>query len=67
VALNHHDPEKSSKQFKDIVFVVHLADYFSWKYLDTKFMTEVKEEAFNYLGVTEVEIDEFLKNKIFEV
>jgi len=67
VALNHHDPEKSSKQFKDIICVVHLADYFCWKMLKTQFVTEVKEEAFKYLGVTEKEIDEFLKNKIFEV
>ncbi len=67
VALNHHNPEKSSKQFKDIVCVVHLADYYSWKNINSNFMTEVKEEAFNYLGVTENEINEFLKNKIFEV
>ncbi len=67
VALNHHNPGESSKQFKDIVCVVHLADYFSWKYLNTKFLTQVKEEVFDYLGVTEDEINEFLKNKIFEV
>ncbi|HEY5588194.1 MAG TPA: HDOD domain-containing protein [Candidatus Paceibacterota bacterium] len=67
VALNHHNPEKSSKQFKDIVCVVHLADYYSWKNLNTNFRAEVKEEAFNYLEVTENEINEFLKNKIFEV
>jgi len=35
--------------------------------LKKQFVTEVKEEAFKYLGVTEKEIDEFLKNKIFEV
>ena len=67
VALNHHKPEKSSKQFKDIVSIVHLADYYSWKSLNVKFIAEVKQEAFDYLGVTEEEINEFLKNKIFEV
>ncbi|MBC8061312.1 MAG: HDOD domain-containing protein [Clostridiaceae bacterium] len=61
VALNHHNPGKSSKQFKDIVCVVHLADYFCWKKLNTKFVTEVREEAFKYLGITENELAEFLK------
>ncbi|MBU3187187.1 HDOD domain-containing protein [Clostridium estertheticum] len=67
VALNHHNPEESSKQFKEIVCLVHLADYYSWKYLNTKFVTQVKEEAFDYLGVTESDINDFLKNKTFEV
>ena len=62
VALNHHDLQKSSNQFKDIVYVVHLADYFSWLKINPKFLPEIKEEVFDYLGVNKLEIEELIRD-----
>lgn len=67
VTLNHHNPMKSSNQFKDIVSIVHLADYFSWIGLNDRFLPEIKDEVFDYLGINKLEIEELIKNNRFEV
>lgn len=67
VALNHHNPEKSSAQFKDIVCIVHLADYFSWLVLNDRFLPELRDEVFEYLGVSKAEVEKAINNFRFEV
>ena len=61
-ALNHHFPEKGTKQHRAILSIVHIADYYSWKQIDDKYLPELKQKAFDYLGVNQKEIEELMKN-----
>ncbi len=67
VALNHHNPDKSSNQFKDITYVVNIADHYSWKLLKKNFHSQISNEAFNYLGISKQRIEELISNNKFEV
>ncbi|MBC8059369.1 MAG: HDOD domain-containing protein, partial [Clostridiaceae bacterium] len=62
VALYHHCPEKGTKHHRDILSIVHLADYYSWKQLDDKYLPELKQQTFEYLGVEQKDIEELLKD-----
>jgi HD-like signal output (HDOD) protein/ActR/RegA family two-component response regulator len=58
--LKHHCPEEGTKQHKGILSIVHIADYYSWRQLDYKYLPELKQEAFDYLGVKQDDISELL-------
>ncbi len=65
-ALFHHDPMNDAVMNKELVSVVHIANYFSWKLLKDKTSCQVlKPEAYDYLGIQEENvlkvIDEFEK------
>jgi len=61
-ALNHHCPEKGTEQHKCILSIVHIADYYSWKHLDDKYLPELKPEAFDLLGVKQEDIEKLLSD-----
>lgn len=51
VALNHSSPLNSNKLYRDIVCIVHLADYYSWKVLHENFMPKIDNEVYKYLNI----------------
>lgn len=60
--LYHNVPEMASEQYRDIVSIVNLSDYFSWKAMDSKFAQDMSKEAIQYLGVSEKELEAFIKH-----
>lgn len=62
ISLNHHCPEKGTKQHRDILSIVHIADYYSWKQIDERYLPQLKVQAFDYLGVEQKDIAELLKD-----
>jgi len=51
-ALRHSNPLSANKDYRDIVCIVHLADYYSWQVLYPKFMPNVNNEVYKYLNIT---------------
>ncbi len=65
-ALYHHDPMNDSIINKELVQVVHLANYYSWKYLNQGYSSEnLYLEVFKALSldreVVEAEIENYIK------
>jgi len=61
-ALRHTKPLSSSKMYRDIVCIVHLADYYSWKLLHPNFMPTINEEVFSYLKIEKNECENIINN-----
>lgn len=60
-ALFHHNPMAENIINKELVSVIHLANYYSWKTLDSKlFRNALKEEVFTYLKVDRAEFEAFI-------
>lgn len=52
-ALFHHDPLSELVINKELLCVVHLADYYSWKKLSKLTNIEIKPGVFEFLNITE--------------
>lgn len=65
-ALYHHEPLNPDIINKEIVYVVHLANYYAWHILRKQvFMGELVEETFEILGMSKEEFENFIL--IFEM
>ncbi len=65
-ALFHHDPLNDAVMNKELVCVVHIANYYSWKMLDDQSSSQaLKVDVLDYLRIEEDNlnrvIDEFTK------
>lgn len=56
-ALKHSDPLEANKIYKNIACIVNVADHYSWKIINPKFMREVNEEVYKYLNITKEECE----------
>ena len=53
-ALFHHDPLNDAVMNKELVSVVHISNYYSWKLLKDETSSQVLNlEVYNYLGIKE--------------
>jgi HD-like signal output (HDOD) protein/CheY-like chemotaxis protein len=55
-ALYHHHPESTSIINKELVNVVHIAQYAAWKILDNGITVELNKEALHKLNISEEEL-----------
>ncbi len=62
-AMYHHDPLDDNIIHKDLVAIVHLADYFSHKISRETFNSHIYPQVFDYFGVSEQEIDTIIANE----
>lgn len=60
VAINHSHPFNSNKLYRDIVCIVHLADYYSWKVLYKSFMPKVDNEVYKYLNISKQDCEDII-------
>lgn len=60
VALYHHEPLNNAIINKDLVSIVHMADYYSWMILDNPDQTSLDEGVLEYLGVSKEEVDQYV-------
>ncbi|ADL52251.1 HDOD domain-containing protein [Clostridium cellulovorans] len=55
--LYHHNPMLSSDINRELVSMVHIADYYAWKIMDTKYTPMLHREVFEYLEISEIECE----------
>lgn len=67
VALYHDKPSKSSEVNRELVAMVHLAMYYSWKSLNEDNYIELDKSIFEYIGFNEEECENFVMNVVSEV
>lgn len=60
-ALHHNNPSASSKINREIVSVVHIADYYSWKAIYPKFIPVLYDYTFKELNISKNECEKLLK------
>ncbi|HAN09599.1 MAG TPA: response regulator [Clostridiales bacterium] len=60
-AFFHHRPMDDRIIDKELVCVVHLADYYSWKVTNEKNSTKLIEEVFTYLNIDKDKFEEELE------
>lgn len=60
VALNHSKPFNSNRLYRDIVCIVHLADYYSWKALYSKFVPKIDKEVYKYLNISKYDCEDII-------
>lgn len=61
-ALRHSDPFAANKSYRDIVSIVHLADYYSWNLLLPKFKFQINDEIYKYLNITRSQCDSIISH-----
>ncbi len=59
-AMYHHHPLDQNIIHKELVGIVHLADYFSHKILGDRYQAPVYPQIFDFFGVSEPEIDKLI-------
>lgn len=59
-ALNHHKPEASSIANKDIIRIVHLADYYSWEIVNKNFINKLDDKVFEYLAIDKIQVEKIV-------
>lgn len=67
VALYHDTPALCTEINRELVSMVHIANYYSWKIIDEKRFIQLDEQVFTYLGISKEQCDEFVKSIINEV
>jgi HD-like signal output (HDOD) protein len=60
VALNHSHPFNSNRLYRDIVCIVHLADYYSWRILYPKFAPKIDKEVYKYLNISKYDCEDVM-------
>lgn len=60
VALYHHEPGNKAIINSEIVKVVHIAQYYAWKIINTDFLTELYEIEFDNLQIDKGEFENSL-------
>jgi len=67
-AVYHHDPMNESVMNKELVSVVHIANYYSWKLLkDTTTNQILNLEVFDYLGIQEEHVLKVIEEFVNEL
>jgi len=66
-ALYHHDPSNTNVIHKEIVSVVHLADYYGWRMLGKKSENGLDRSIFENLQITENECEIFINGLDIQV
>lgn len=61
-ALKHSNPLESKKLYRDIVCMVNLADYYSWKILNPKYASNVSHEVYKYLNITNSQCENIINH-----
>lgn len=62
-ALFHHDPMNENIINKELVSVIHLANYYSGYKLDSNFLkNKLVEDVFDYLDINQKELEIFISN-----
>lgn len=51
-ALYHHEPEKANPAYREMVYITHIADYFSWKNVYDRMTPHLYEKAFSYFNTS---------------
>lgn len=67
VALFHDTPAKSNELNKELVSMVHLASYYSWRELDKERYVQLDKNIFNYIGFTEEQCENLIRSLMDEV
>lgn len=60
--LYHHDPLNESIISKDLLPIVHLADYYSWESVDMPTHYVLNNEVFSALNIEEDEIEHYIRS-----
>jgi len=55
-AIYRSSPFLASSEYKEIVCVIHLADYYAWKHLNKNF-GELEQKAFEVIGTNQMEFE----------
>lgn len=61
-ALKHSSPLSSSKVNREIVCIVHLANYYAWKLVHPNFMSAISDEIFTFLNIKEDECENIINH-----
>lgn len=56
----HHDPLNNMIINKELVAIIHLADYYSWRKLDQVPSSHLDEEVFVYLGQDQQSVEQYI-------
>lgn len=59
-ALYHHNPMLSTDANRELVSMVHLADYYSWQIVDSKYAPKVCKEVFELYKISEKDCEEII-------
>lgn len=60
-ALYHHDPLNENVLNKELICVVYVADYYSWKVLNNKISEPFKEETLKFINITHEDCEALIK------
>lgn len=66
-ALYHHHPMDSSELHRELVCIIHIADYYSLKMLNLESHSILDESVFSYLNFDKSEFETFIENIKSEV
>ncbi len=62
-AMYHHHPLDENIIHKELVAIVHLADYFAHKIIRARYQSHIYPQIFDFFGVSEQEIAKILSTK----
>ncbi len=63
-ALYHHNPMLSSEANRELVSMIHIADYYSWKIIDRKYETKLYREVFDIYEISEEKCEQIIADII---
>lgn len=63
-ALYHHNPMLSSEVNRELVSMIHIADYYSWKIIDRKYETKLYREVFDIYEISEEKCEQIIADII---
>lgn len=66
-SLYHNNPSLCSGINKEIVSIVHIADYYSWKTLSPNYQAKLDTNVFEYIGFSKEQFEDLIKNSYDEV
>lgn len=67
VALYHDEPSNGSDVNKELIYMVHLANFYSWRILGEEWRASLDSNTFSFLGLSEEECEKFINDVMREV
>lgn len=58
--LYHHNPMLSTDANRELVSMLHLADYYSWQVMKSKYIPKLHKEVFEYYKISEEECESII-------
>lgn len=65
-ALYHHNPLLSSDANRELVSMIHIADYFSWQIVDPNYKPKLYKEVFDLYNISEEACKDIVANLVKE-